>query len=157
VRFDMKSPPNATLYDLPLFELRARSDRARELLRKAQARVSGAFASHERDRAAGLRAIDEALDATEDLLPGFSERPRVLLARTLCDLAPHQRKVLRTAIAAEREAHERLRRMLGEVSPAQAEDALDRVEAQESVAAELSALWRLFEQTHFAPMLAWRR
>ena len=150
----MKSPPNATLYDLPLFELRARSDRARELLREAQARVTGELASQERDRTAGLQAIDEALDATEELLPGFIERPRRVLARTLCDLAPHERRVLRAAIAAEREARERLKRMLGEVSPAQAEDALERIEAQEAVAAELSALWRLFEQTHCAPMLA---
>jgi hypothetical protein len=150
----MKSTPHITLYDLPMSELRARRDRARDLLRDAKTHVAGPSASHERDRAAVLKAIDEAVAAAERLLPGLVERPRILLVCALRDLAPNERKVLRAAIEAERAARERLTRLLGDVSSAQAEEALERIEAQESVMAELSALWQLFERTHFAPLFA---
>jgi hypothetical protein len=148
----MKSRPNVSLYELPLSDLRARSDRARQLLRDAQACVAHPIT--ERDRAAGLRAIAEAIDGAARLVPGFMEQPRGLLALTLRGLTPNERRILRQVIDAERNARERLAHLLGDVSAAQAEDALERIEAQESVAVELSALWRLFKRADSAPMLA---
>jgi hypothetical protein len=148
----MKSMPNVTLYDLPLCELRARSDRARQMLRDAQASVAHPLA--ERDRAIILRMIAEAIDSAERLLPGLMGQPRTLLARTLHDLAPNERRLLRQRIDAERVARERLARLLGDMSPAQTQDALERIEAHESALAEVSALWRMFERTNVVPMLA---
>ncbi len=148
----MKRMPQDTVYDLPLPELRARSDHARHMLRKAQ--TSAAQPLARRDRAGGLRVIVEAIDATERLLPGFKERPRTLLARTLRDLTANERRFLREVIEGERAARERLVRLIGDVPLGQAEEALERIEVQESVAAELSALWRLFEQASVAPALA---
>ncbi|HXN32832.1 MAG TPA: hypothetical protein VN894_13265 [Polyangiaceae bacterium] len=147
----MKSTLHVTLYDLPLCELRARTDRARHLLREAQA--SAAHPLDKPDRASDWRAIGDAIDATERLLPGLMEPPRTLLARSLRGLAPHERRVLREAIGAERAARERLARLLGDVPLAQVHDALERIEAHESVAAQLSALCRLLDGMH-APILA---
>jgi hypothetical protein len=150
----MKSTPHVTLYDLPLTELRARTVRARHLLRDAQA--SAAHPLAKRDRAVDLRALGEAVDAIERLLPGLMEQPRPLLARTLRDLAPRERTVLRQVIDAERAARERLAHLLGDVPLAQAEDALERIEAHESVATELAALWRMLDGAYapMTPMLA---
>jgi hypothetical protein len=149
----MKSTQGDNVHNLPLSELRARADRARALLRDVRARVESPLARRE-DRAVGLRAIEEALEAIERHLPGLMERPHALLARTIRDLAPNERRVLSQAIDAERAARERLTRLLGEVSPEHVEDALARVEAQESMTAELSALFRLVERARAAPVVA---
>jgi hypothetical protein len=148
----MKSTPHVTVHDLPLTELRARSNQACQVLRDA--RTSAAQPLARRDRTGGLRVIAEAIDATERLLPGSKERPRTLLARTLRDLTANERRVLREVIEGERAARERLVRLIGDIPLEQAEEALDRIEVQESVAAELSALWRLFEQASVAPAVA---
>jgi hypothetical protein len=134
-----------TVNELALTELHARAARARDALRAAGLRVGHAGA---------LEAIDEALDEVARLLPGLSDEPRTLLARTIRDLAPHERGVLRAAIEAERGARDRLARILGCVAPGDAEEALARVEAAESVASELLSLLRLFEQTYRATRAA---
>ncbi len=147
----MNRPPLVTLYDLPLSDLRERAERARRLLRDA--RASAACRLARRDRATDLRAIGEAIEAVARLLPGLMDQPQTLLARTIGRLAPHERKILRQAMDAERSARERLTRLLGGVSSGEAEDALERVEAHDAIAAEFAALWRLLDGAH-APLLA---
>jgi hypothetical protein len=149
-QWGMNRPPLVTLYDLPLGDLRERAERARRLLRDARA---SAARLARRDRAPDLRAIGEAIDAAERLLPGLMEQPQTLLARTLRRLAAHERKVLRQAMDAERAARERLIRLLGGVSLGQAEDALERIEVEDAIAAEIAALWRLLDGAR-APLLA---
>jgi hypothetical protein len=135
----MKHAHLSTPYQLPLPDLRARTNRARELLRKAGS-----------DWAGSPRAIDQALDAIDQLMPWIMARPRTLLLRTIANLAPRERAALRQAIDAERVSRERLLHVLGQVSVAQAEDALERIELQEAVAAELSAFFRVVEHTYGA-------
>jgi hypothetical protein len=140
----MKHAPLSILYHLPLPELRKRAERARDLLRNAGAHSAGS-----------PKSIDRALHAIDELMPWIAERPRTLLIRTIADLAPHERAVLRQAIDAERAARARREQMLGEVSVAQAEDALERIELKEQVFAELSAFLRVVENTYGAtPLLS---
>jgi hypothetical protein len=149
----MKNTPTSALYDLPLAELRMRADRACESLREMQSHVARPPAASECTRAGSLRAIDDALAAVDRLIPGVMEPPCALLARVMRALAPHERATLRQAIDAERAARERLARLLGEVSPTQAEDVLARVELQKSIATELAILFRVVERAHRAPVL----
>jgi hypothetical protein len=145
----MKSTPDEDVSSLPLAALRARADRACLSLREAHAHIAnqGPWRSASR----GMRAIAQALEAVERLLPGFSAPPRALLARTVSDLTPRERRVLREAVDAERAARERLVRLLGKVAPADVEDALARAEARERVTAELSALFLLVDRVRAAP------
>jgi hypothetical protein len=147
----MKSTPVITLYDLPLPDLHARARRAHDLLHEVKLRVSSSMAPVLLDRASGLQIIHDAFEAVERLVPGLLKQPRSLLARTIRHLALSERGVLREAIDSEREARERLARLLGCVSPEQAEDVLARIEAQESITAELFELARMTERTCFAP------
>jgi hypothetical protein len=142
----MKTIPSDTFYDLPLSELRTRAECAREMLRELQSRVASQNNVPARNPARSLTAIDEALAAVDGLLPGLLERPGGLLIRTVRGLAPRERSALRQAIESERTARERLTRVLGAVPPAQAADALVRVETQELLATELSALFRVIER-----------
>jgi hypothetical protein len=150
----MKSMPIATFYDLPLSELRVRAGHTRDVLRAFQARIASPTAARERNRAGRLKAIDEALRAVDRLMPGLMDRPPALLVRSIRNLTPHERAALRQAIDAERAVRDRLARLLGEVSAAEAEEALARIEVQESVAAELSALFHVVEQSYSAPTLS---
>ena len=144
----MKSPPETDVHDLPLSELRLRVARVCLMLHDMRARVGGASSHH------GMRCIDEALGTVARLLPGFSEPPRSLVARTVRTLAPVERRALRDAIETERAARDRVKRLLGQVPPAQAEDALARVEAVETVAAALSLLFRSVDAARLAPAAA---
>jgi hypothetical protein len=150
----MKSTAASTLYDLSLPELRARAARARELLSEAKSRLAGPLAAVKPDRAGAIRCVDEVFADVDRLLPGFFGRPRSLLSRIIEELSPIERQVLRSAVDDERVARERLARLLGHVSAAQAEDALERIEAQESLRSEMSALLRLSGRAHFEPRSA---
>jgi hypothetical protein len=145
----MKTTPDADVHDLPLLALPPRVERACLELREARAHIEQQGPWHGAQR--GLRAIERALGAVERLLPGFTERPRTLLARAISDLTITERRVLREAVDAERTARERLVRLLGEVPPADVDDALARVEARERVTAELSMLFQLVDQVRAAP------
>ena len=156
----MKSTPDCTpdldVHDLPLATLQARADRACLGLREARARFTADIAIHvmtDRPSRSGLqrmRALDQALDAVERVLPGFTDPPRTVLARTIFDLTPVERVVLREALSAERAARERLARLLGEVAPEDVEDALARVGVREQVTAELSALFHEVDRVRAA-------
>jgi hypothetical protein len=134
----MKHAPVSTFDQLPLAELRARTACARDMLRKAGSQM------------ASPKAIDRALDAIDQLMPWITDRPRTLLVRTVASLSPRERAALRQAIDAERAARARLLQVLGQVSVVQAEESLERIELQEAVAAELSAFFRIVEQTYGA-------
>jgi hypothetical protein len=140
----MKVTRPTTLDDLSLPELRRRGERARDAIRAVRWAIG---------RVGGLGSIDAALDEVDALLPGLMVRPRSLIERAVRDLGPHERTALREAIDAERCAKERLARMLGEISPADADEALARVEEREGVSAELFGLLRLFERA-YGPALA---
>jgi hypothetical protein len=135
----MKSTPLSTVYDWPLAELRRRGERARDVLRRARVVIG---------RPGAMQCVDAALDEVERLLPGLMDRPPTLVDRTVRDLGPDARLALRQAIDAERDARERLARMLGEVSLVEADRALSRVEEQDAVLFELLALLTLFEQVY---------
>jgi hypothetical protein len=150
----MKSPPTTDFYDLSLPELRARTDRAYQLLSGARARVARLAGSPESDRAAAMTVVDQSLETLRRLLPGIMGPPPTLLVRAIRDLTPRERSVLRQAIDSERTARERLARLLGDVLPAHAEDALARVDARETLTAELSTLLRLVERASATPMVA---
>jgi hypothetical protein len=141
----MKDTRHMTLDDLSVPELRRRGARARERIRAVRCAIGSV---------GGLRSIDAALDEVEALLPGLMNRPWSLIDRAVRDLGEHERSALREAIDAERAARERLGRMLGEISPADADEALARVEERESVWAELFGLLQLFERAHGAAALA---
>ncbi len=132
----------ATLYNLPIPELRRRGKRARDVLRRARGLVG---------RPGALQCVDAALDEVEVLLPGLMDRAPTLVDRTVRDLDPPARVALRDAIDAERGASERLARMLGEVPLADADRALTRVEEQDAVLFELLGLLTLFEQVYCSP------
>jgi hypothetical protein len=148
----MKSMTIASLYDLPLPELRVRAGHTRDVLRALQARIANSAAPIERHRT-GRLAIDEALRAVDRLMPGLMDRPPGLLVRTIRNLTPQERGALRKAIDANRAVRDRLAQLLGDVSPVEAEDALARIEVQESVAAELSALFHFVERAYSAQPL----
>ncbi len=95
-----------------------------------------------------MQCVDAALDEVEHLLPGLMDRPPTLVDRTVRDLSPDARAALRQAIDAERDARERLARMLGAVPLAEAERALSRVEEQDAVLFELLGLLTLFEKVY---------
>ncbi|MGA2449434.1 MAG: hypothetical protein ABTD50_12190 [Polyangiaceae bacterium] len=133
----MKDESNGSLDDLSLTEVRSRVRRARGVLQAART-LAGRFS--------GSRALDWALDEVERLMPGLDGQPRELLARIIRDLGPRERAVLRGALDSERVARERLFALLGPVSPAEAEAALVRVEAQESITSEVLSLFRHFER-----------
>jgi hypothetical protein len=137
----MKSTPFGTLYDWPLSELRRRGQRACGVLRRARAVIG---------RPGAMQCVDAALDEVEHLLPGLMDRPPTLVDRTVRDLSPDARTALRQAIDAERDARERLARMLGAVPLAEAERALSRVEEQDAVLFELLGLLTLFEKVYCA-------
>jgi hypothetical protein len=141
----MKASAAVCVYELPASELEVRVERARDLLREAQVRL---------DHSRNLRVVHEVYDALERLVPGFLAPPRAVLARTLSDLAPPERRVLRRAIATERAARERLQHLLGDLSPSVVEDVLARVETCESIAAELHRLLRSFDRAREVPVLA---
>jgi hypothetical protein len=149
----MKNTPTAGLYELPLAEVRWRAQRARDLLRGVQSRVASPVAPSDRNLHGGLGAIDEALTAVDQFMPGLLEPPRTFLARAIRNLASNERAALRQALDAERVARDRLVRLLGEVPPEQADDVLVRIELEESVAAELSSLFRVVEKACHAPPL----
>jgi hypothetical protein len=134
-----------TLDDLSIPELRRRGARAREAIRAVRCAIG---------RVGGLRLIDAALDEVEALLPGLMGRPGSLIDRAVRDLGARERSALREAIDAERAARERLARMLGEISPADADEALARVEERESVCAELFGLLQLFDRAYGAAPVA---
>ncbi|MDP9034597.1 MAG: hypothetical protein M3O50_07295 [Myxococcota bacterium] len=137
-----------TVHESKLRDLHTRAALARDALRAAGLRVGGV---------GGLEAIQAALDELARLLPGLTEPPRTLLGRTLRDLAAQERSALREAIEVERVARARLAKMLGGVSRADAEEALARIETQESIATELLLLLGRFERTYRAgspPILA---
>jgi hypothetical protein len=104
-------------------------------------------------RVDGLSSIDEALDRVEALMPGLLERPRDPLVRALRDLSRVERAVVRQAILEASTRPERLRSLIGDVSGVEAASALERIETVESVAKDLMALLRLFEQVYCAPVL----
>ena len=133
----MKSESTVSLDDLSITEVRARAYRARGVLRMARS-FAGRFA--------GSRALHWALDEVERLMPGLDGRPRALLARTIGDFGPREREILRSALDSERTARQRLSSLLGAVTPAEAEEALFRVEAQESITSEVLSLFRQFER-----------
>ena len=137
VVFAMKQETTVSLDDLSLTEVRARFYRARGVLRMARS-FAGRFT--------GSRALNWALEEVERLMPGLDGQPRALLARIIRDLGPREREVLRAALDSERLARERLSTLLGAVTPAEAEDALVRVEAQESITTEVLNLFRQFER-----------
>lgn len=126
-----------SLDDLSLTEVRARVHRARGVLHMARS-LAGRFS--------GSRALGWALDEVERLVPGLDGHPRALLARIIRDMGPRERAVLRAALDSERLARERLFNLLGTVSPDEAEAALVRVEAQESITSEVLNLFRHFER-----------
>jgi hypothetical protein len=133
----MKQDSTVSLDDLSLTEVRARVYRVRGVLRMARS-FAGRFT--------GSRALNWALEEVERLMPGLDGPPRALLARIIRDLGPRERAVLRAALDSERLARERLSALLGAVTPAEAEDALVRVEAQESISSEVLTLFRQFER-----------
>jgi hypothetical protein len=135
----MKATRVTKLDDLSLSELRRRGPRARDAIRAVRWAIG---------RVGGLRSIDAALDEVEALLPGLLDRPRSLIERAVGDLGPHERAALREAIDAEHTARERLVRMLGEISAADADEALARIEERESISAELLGLLQLFERAY---------
>jgi hypothetical protein len=137
----MKDRHSKTFDNLSVPELRWRGARARETIRAVRCAIG---------RVEGLRSIDAALDEVEALLPGLMDRPRSLIDRAVRDLGERERVALREAIDAERAASDRLGRMLGEISAADADEALARAEERESVSAELFGLLQLFERAYGA-------
>jgi hypothetical protein len=135
----MKSAPLATIYDWPLPELHRRSERACDVLRRARAVIG---------RPGAMHSVDAALDEVEHLLPGLMDRAPTLVDRAIRDLGCDARAALRQAIDAERDARERLARMLGDVPLVDADRALSRVEEQDAVLFELLGLLTLFEQVY---------
>jgi hypothetical protein len=133
-----------TVYDLPIAELARRVRRASAVVRAARDHTG---------RVGGLHAIDAALDEVGRLLPALMERPRGALPRAMRSLEPHERAALRRALSAEPRDPVLLGRMLGEVEPDDADDALTRVELVESVTRELMDLLRIFERAYCAPVL----
>jgi hypothetical protein len=133
----MKQDSRLSLDDLSLTEVRSRMHRARGVIRMARSFAGRFTESH---------ALNWALDEVERLMPGLDGRPRALLARIIHDFGPRERAVLRAALDSERVARERLCSLLGAVTPAEAEEALARVEAQESVTSEVLNLFRQVER-----------
>jgi hypothetical protein len=138
----MKRAPRATIYDLPIADLRRRGRRACDVLRRTRRQVG---------RPGGLQSVDAALDEVELLLPGLMDRAPTLVDRTVRQLDPEARVALRDAIDGHRAARERLALMLGEVPEADADRALARVEEQDAVLFELLGLLSLFEQAYCSP------
>jgi hypothetical protein len=98
-----------------------------------------------------MQCVDAALDEVELLLPGLMDRAPTLVDRTVRELGPDARVALRLGIDAERDARERLARMLGDVPLAEADRALARVEEQDGVLFELLGLLTVFEQAYCSP------
>jgi hypothetical protein len=141
----MKDTLHMTLDDLSIPELRRRGARARETIRGVRRAIG---------TVGGLGSIDAALDEVEALLPGLMDRPGSIIDRAVRDLGARERSALREAIDAERAARERLARMLGEISPTDADEALARVEEREGVSVELFGLLQLFERAYSAAPVA---
>jgi hypothetical protein len=140
----MKSA-RATVYGLPLDDLAKRARQASVTVRAARDHAG---------RVGGLHAIDAALDQVARLLPALLDRPPSALVRAMRSLASHEKAGLRRALSAQPRDESLLARMLGDVTPADADDALSRVEIVEGVTTELMSLLRVFERAYCAPVLA---
>ena len=134
----MKTGPLDSLYELPLPELRTHADRAVRALRIVRAHgVELPSATRE-----ASSPVPDAISTVERVLAAFLAPPPTVLARTLANLTPRERRALRRAIDEERAARERLLLLLGDVPVSMVEDTLVRIEVRECVLAELVAPWR---------------
>jgi hypothetical protein len=113
--------------EMPIERLRDRAADARRILRIARRNATGI---------GGSDAVDAALDRAERLLPGLMDRTRSVPLLAIRRLTPAARASLRLALASGAE----LPPGLDGFSTTEARDALERLEIQESLTAEVLRL-----------------
>jgi hypothetical protein len=130
-------PKNRSLRvdEMPLDRLRDRAADARRILRLARRKVGTVGGQH---------AVDAALDRAERLLPGLMDRTRSVPLLAMRRLSPAARTALRLSLAAGAEPPGALEGF----SADDAKEALDRLEIQESLTADVLRLLSSLEVGH---------